>query len=659
MKLIPSRLLPALFFLPLAAADVQLAGVFGDHMVLQREADVAIWGTAEPGEQVRIRGTWSEEHESIVQASASGHWRTTIRTGAAGGPYQLIIQGSGRLVLDDVLLGEVWVCSGQSNMEWSITASADPEAEIAAAHHPRIRLFDVPRKVSVEPLDEVPGGSWAACSPETIPGFSAVAYHFGRNLQAELDIPIGLISTNWGGTVSEAWTSAGTLRRFEEFGPVLDKLEAAASGEVKEKSLAALRADWWGSFEKSDPAFRGGWLTGDAAGTAGGWAEVSVPARFADAKMEGFDGAMWFRREVEVPAAWSGKDLVVELGPVDDLDRTYVNGALVGETIEHGNWQRPRTYRIPAGSVNAGKNVIAVCALDTGGAGSLGVAGEVRPPMRLYPQGANPESGVRLEGTWLIQPGSPLGELPAYPRNDWLHQNVPTALFNGMISPLIPYGIRGAIWYQGESNRNRAAQYRRIFPAMIGDWRRLWGLGDFPFYFVQIAPFAYGGDTGQAAELREAQTFTMGAPNTGMAVTMDIGNPRDIHPRNKRDVGRRLALWALARDYGVDVVPSGPLYGGMVVVGSEVRLTFQYGEGLTAGDGAPSHFTIAGEDKVFHPAVARIEGEQVIVSSDAVPAPVAVRYAWGAADEPNLRNGAGLPAPSFRTDDWSPVSSDR
>ena len=228
-----------------------------------------------------------------------------------------------------------------------------------------------------------------------------------------------------------------------------------------------------------------------------------------------------------------------------------------------------------------------------------------------------------------------------------------------MISPLIPYGIRGAIWYQGESNRNRAAQYRRIFPAMIGDWRRLWGLGDFPFYFVQIAPFAYGGDTGQAAELREAQTFTMGAPNTGMAVTMDIGNPRDIHPRNKRDVGRRLALWALARDYGVDVVPSGPLYGGMVVVGSEVRLTFQYGEGLTAGDGAPSHFTIAGEDKVFHPAVARIEGEQVIVSSDAVPAPVAVRYAWGAADEPNLRNGAGLPAPSFRTDDWSPVSSDR
>ena len=638
-----------------ALADVRLPAVFGDHMVLQRETTVAVWGFAEPGERVAVRGSWSAAASAAVTGE-DGRWSTTIATPRAGGPFTLTVSGDDELTLSDVLVGEVWICSGQSNMQWNVASCADAEQEIADADHPGIRLFTVAKVTSLAPAEDV-RGAWATCTPEKIPTFSAVAYYFGRELMRELDVPIGLISTNWGGTVCEAWTSRETLAGFPEFGQALARIDDARASGGSAPTVAELQERWWAALEAGDPGMTGGWMRGTADGEH--WQETSVPATFSDVGLGSFDGCVWFRRSVEVPDDWVGRDLVLDIGPVDDMDITFLNGELVGATRGDGKWQAPRSYAVPAGVAKAGANVIAVCAVDAGGNGSIGVAGDVRPPMRLRPADDPAGTGLALEGTWRARAGASTSTLGGFPRRNWFHQNSPTALHNGMLAPLVPFGMCGAIWYQGESNRTRAAQYRRLFPAMISDWRSKWGIGDFPFYYVQIAPFGYGGDSGQAAELREAQTMALSLPNTGMAVTMDVGNPKDIHPKNKQDVGRRLALWALAQDYGKDVAYSGPLYRAMVVVGGEARLHFDHAQGGLVAEGAPTHFTMAGEDRVFHPAQARIEGETVIVGCEAVPRPIAVRYAWGAADEPNLKNGAGLPAPSFRSDDWPAVSADR
>ncbi|HIF41915.1 MAG TPA: hypothetical protein EYQ74_12555 [Planctomycetes bacterium] len=662
-RLFPSLIALSFALAPSGQCDVRLAKVFGDHMVLQRESKVAVWGWAEPGESVLVIPSWgiggdSAETQASTQADASGAWRVMIETGPAGGPHALSVRAaSGNLLVEDVLLGEVWVCSGQSNMQWTVTSSDDAGAEIASAEHPQLRLFQAQQAYSMEPAEDI-SGSWSVCSPKTVGGFSAVAYFFGRDLQSKLGVPVGLVSTNWGGTVVEAWTSAEALADAGEFGDSLARLDTAEGDADAGDSLAQLQGRWWKGLEAADPGFRGDWAS--SGGSSKGWKATTIPAAFTALDLGSFDGCVWFRREVEVPAELAAVETVLEIGPVDDMDVTFINGEAVGATRIHGKWQTPRSYRIPAGKLKAGANTIAVCAVDTGGGGTLGASGSVQPPMRLRRADSEKGAGIPLEGTWQARAGAPMSKLGAFPVGAWFHRNYPTALYNAMIAPIIPYGMRGAIWYQGESNRTRADQYRRLFPAMIQDWRTRWGQGDFPFYFVQIAPYSYGNDTGEAAELREAQALTLSLPNTGMAVTMDVGNPANIHPTNKQTVGARLARWALARDYGRSLVPSGPMYRSMVVVGDEARLHFGYADGgLSALGGSPTHFTVAGEDHVFHAATARIEGETVVVRSVAVPHPRAVRYAWGAADEPNLKNAAGLPAPSFRTDDWPMVTQDR
>jgi alpha-L-fucosidase len=453
-----------------AVGDVRLPAIIGSGMVLQRETEVSLWGWAEVGERVRVKAEWSPE-EAAATAGEDGTWRVRVRTPAAGGPFKITVAGRNTLTLDNVLIGEVWICSGQSNMQWSVGPvfgpGVDNHAEVLkAADYPNIRLFNVKNTVAATPAADCVG-AWNACTPETASSFSAVGYFFGRDLHDELKVPIGLINSSWGGTPAEAWTSARTLR--------------------------------------------------------------AVPALAAKVPPE------------SAPA----------LGP-----------------------------------------------------------------------------------------------------------HTPAALYNGMIAPLVPFGMRGVIWYQGEANRLEAKLYRTLFPAMIADWRQSWGQGDFPFYYVQIAPFDYGDDKGQTAELREAQLQTLSTPNTGMVVTMDIGNPRDIHPQHKDEVGRRLVLWALAKTYGrPEVAFSGPLYKAMTIEGDRIRVRFDYVEGglVSRGGGALTHFVVAGEDRAFRPADAAIDGETVVVSSAAVPHPVAVRYAWGTADEPNLANAAGLPASSFRMDDWEGV----
>ena len=630
-----------------AVAEVTCATIFGDHMVLQRDTEVAVWGWADPGEHVTVQGSWSDASRVTVTGS-DGRWSVRIATPAAGGPHTLSIKGSNELVFEDVLVGEVWVCSGQSNMAWGVRSSANPEEEIKSAQHPNLRIFNVGRSISMTPAEDVTG-QWAAVTPASIPDFSAVGYFFGREVQKNIGIPVGLIGTNWGGTVAESWTSREGLADYEEFVPLVEQIDqhlTAGTGD----SLSAKQAQWWDKLEATDAGGKGEWMN-PRLDTAG-WKQATLPGLFSDFGYGDFDGCMWYRRSVTVPADWAGQDLVMDLGPVDDMDLTYLNGELVGSTRKAGQHNVARHYAIPADRVHAGRaNVITVCVVDTGGGGAVGLNTE----MVLRPKEG--DGRLDLSGAWRAKAGNPISDFGSFPHGNWFHPNYVTALHNGMIAPIVPYGIRGAIWYQGESNRGRAAQYRRVFPGMITDWRDKWGIGDFSFYFVQLAPYHYGGDTGELAELREAQTMTLDLPSTGMAVTMDIGNVKDIHPLNKQDVGKRLAQWALAKDYGLDVVYSGPLYRSMVVVGDTARLHFDHAAGLRAGGEGPPNFTVAGTDGVFHPADARIDGETILVRSDAVSAPTAVRYCWGTTDEGELFNGAGLPASSFRTDAWPAVSS--
>jgi len=656
MSIATRSLLLTLLALPPAAgaarADVRLPALLADHMVLQRETEAALWGWAEPGETVSVRPSWSEVTATAV-AGADGRWRLSVATPAAGGPHAITVTGANETVLSDVLIGEVWICSGQSNMEWPLSAAKDAQAELAAATHPRLRLFDVRNAIALEPRADCEG-AWSACTPESAAGFSAVGYFFGRELSAELDLPVGLIGTSWGGTVAEAWTSEGTLNRMPDFAAAL----AAVAREREDPAGAAARQrealrDWWDELARKD---RGSgeedWSKPSYDDAS--WSLMELPRLWEAAGLEGFDGVVWFRRALDLPAGWAGRELELELGPIDDMDTTWFNGERVGGHEQAGLWQTPRRYTVPAALVREGRNVVAVRVVDTGGAG--GFDGQA---LCARPAGGAQGQEVSLAGRWSFRVGAKMGDLRPLPANQaGFHQNSPTALYNGMIAPLVPFAIRGAIWYQGESNRTRAHQYRTLFPAMIADWRAHWGRGDFPFYFVQIAPFGYGGDRGEAAELREAQMMALAVPNTGMAVTMDIGETGDIHPRDKQAVAHRLALWALARTYGrAGLECSGPVFRSMRVVDREVRLAFDHAaSGLVARGGELTHFTLAGADKRFVPARARIEGDAVVVWNERVLAPLSVRYAWGAADQPNLFNGAGLPAPSFRTDDWPGIT---
>lgn len=448
-----------------AQNKLHLPALISDNMVLQQNSVVPLWGWARPGDKLAVRTSWDKKDYSAV-AGVSGRWEVRVHTPEAGGPYSLSIND---LTIKNVLIGEVWVCSGQSNMQWPLSSSMNAREEIAEADYPQIRLFYVARQFADEPKSDC-YGKWDACTPQTAPSFSAVAYFFGRELHKTLDVPIGLIHTSWGGTPAEAWTKQEILENDPQLRVYLDRFE--------EKIAAA--------------------------------------------------------------------------GP----------GVV------------PRDQRSPSG------------------------------------------------------------------------------LYNAMIAPLIPFTIRGAIWYQGEANVREADLYEKLFPTMITSWRQDWGLGDFPFYYVQLAPYSYDTPVVGAA-LRDAQRKTLKLKNTGMAVTLDIGNPDNIHPRNKQDVGKRLALWALARDYGRNLVYSGPLYKSMKIEGQKIRVRFDNtGSGLVLKGGTPNHFEIAGTDRVFYPAEAAIENESIVVFSDRVKKPVAVRYAFSNTAEAQLFNKEGLPASSFRSDNW-------
>lgn len=659
------------FFTTAAQAELRLPAIFADHMVVQRDREVPVWGWGDPGETVTVTLGGKTAKGSVGD---DGRWRVRLDRLQAGGPYALTVTaGDEALTLKDVLVGEVWIASGQSNMEWAMAWIKNNQAEIEAANHPNLRLFTVKKVVGEEPMDDVTG-AWAPCTPENVAQFSAVAYYFGRQLNQELDVPVGMIATSWGGTPVESWISGDKLAELGDVArPILDRHARLVENYPRLMEEYRAKLAEWEKSPKAKPVYHEDpGNEGEAKGFAAAdfddsaWETASLPGQFDND--ESFDGAVWYRRTIQIPDAWAGKALTVELGAIDDFDVTYFNGERIGSTGKEtaNHWDHPRSYTIPAERVAAGPAVIAVRAFDHFGSGGFRGTASV---MKIYPAGTQSADSLSLAGEWKmfvehrLDPDAVTGpnggdgrpREPRGPNSAWR----PAGLYNAMIHPLIPYAIRGAIWYQGESNADRAEQYRTLFPAMINDWRARWDQGAFPFLFVQLANYMAPSDKPEDtawAHLRDAQLHTLRTVrNTGMAIIIDIGDAEDIHPRNKVDVGLRLARWALHDVYGKkDVVKSGPLFDEVDFEKGRAEIEFDFARGLKTRDGGPVRgFTIAGEDQKFVIADAQIVGEKVVVSSPEVPKPVAVRYAWeNNPDEANLVNGEGLPASPFRTDKW-------
>ena len=642
VPLVPLLIFAGLFTLRSDAAEKPLLHpLFTDHMVLQRDAAAPVWGWTEPGREIRVSLAGKT---ATAQADESGRWLVKLGPLSAGGPHTLRIEGPQTVVVEDVLVGDVWICSGQSNMEWGMWGVTNSQQEIAAADHPQLRLFAVPKKIATHP-EEVPGGQWQVCSPQSVGGFSAVGYFFGRDLQQALDVPIGLIHTSWGGTVAEAWTSAEALQTMEDFKPAVAQFQqAVAAAESGNDTYEERLAQWW---QQNDPGSAGGKTWADAGTDVSEWKTMNLPVRWEQAGLPNFDGVVWFRTEFDLPESAAGKDATLSLGPIDDIDTTCVNGVQVGSMAE---WLRPRVYKVPGAALKAGRNVVAVRVLDTGGDGGFwGQADQ----LKLEPGSGQP---ISLAGPWRFRVSASLADTKPLPQRLGSNPNVTTVLYNGMIAPLVPFAVKGAIWYQGESNAGRPMQYRTLLPTMIRDWRTRFGVGDFPFLVVQLANFMkvqqQPVESGWA-ELREAQLLTaLNDPHCGLAVAIDIGEADDIHPKNKQDVGGRLALAARGIAYGQEVEYSGPEFKSMEVVDGKARLRFTHvGGGLGAHGGGPlKGFAVAGADKRFVFADATIDGDTVIVSSPEVAQPVAVRYGWANNPVCNFYNQAGLPASPFRTD---------
>lgn len=640
------------------AQELKLPAIFSDNMVLQQKSSAPVWGWERPGQAVQVTGSWNNRTVNTV-TDKSGKWMLKLSTPAAGGPYTLSIKSDKTISLQNVMIGEVWVCSGQSNMEmpmtgWPNTPIFKSESTIKeASNYPNIRLFNLQKKIAETPQSDCVG-HWVNSSPESVAKFSATGYFFGLELYKRLNIPVGLIMTAWGGTPSESWTSADYIGKYEYFKPQMERLVNKDSHKNDSLNQVKAMADWQlkvGPDNMDLPGSAQKWMSNSL--NDSDWNKTMIPEDWlADPKLNGFGGIVWFRKTVEIPKEWEGKDLSVEFGPIDDMDISWINDYRLGEHMAADQYLIPRKYTLPANKVKAGPNVIVVRMINIMGPG--GING-TRSQLKIYPVQNGDDKAISLAGEWKYKMDADLAKLPAFPTNKAVfNANYPSSLYNGMINPLIPFAIKGAIWYQGESNVYDAKLYGQIFPEMVKCWRANWNQGDFPFYYVQIAPYDYGTNT-KSELLREAQLHSLKTiPNSGMAITMDIATISNIHPPDKENVGKRLAYWAFAKNYGFkDVAFSGPLYKSMMLEEDEIRLSFDYAKnGLEARGGELTNFEIAGRDRIFVPALAVIENNTIVVSSLKVPNPVAVRYCWSNTATPNLFNIEGLPASSFRTDDW-------
>ncbi|MFD0990072.1 sialate O-acetylesterase [Mariniflexile jejuense] len=620
-----------------ANANIKMPLIFNDNMVLQRNKPIPVWGWAEANEKIEIHF-----NNQIVKTKANknGKWLINLKSELAGGPYKMVIKGKNTITINNVLVGEVWVCSGQSNMEFTVDKIMNSKQEINDSNFPLIRQFLVEKDMSSTPNQEVKSGKWDICNKNTVENFTAVGYFFAKKLYAELKIPIGLIHTSWGGTCVETWISRNAFENSNEFKNMIaempnvdidslvknqtklisDKVEKIQGSKITTLNEASLK-----NLNYNDST----------------WPEMNAPDLWENQQLVNLDGTVWMRKSIQISKEDTNKEALLELAKIDDQDSTYVNGSFIGTTRRY---DENRVYNIPKNILKEGKNVIAIRIFDYAGGG--GIYGNAQD-LKLTTQ----TNIIPLSGKWkfnVIEVKSAVSP-----------NNYPSLLFNAMINPLIPYGIEGVLWYQGESNTSRATQYKKAFPLLINDWRTKWNQGDFPFYFVQLSSYnENNGDSNNGskwAELREAQTYTLQTVlNTGMCVTTDIGDAKDIHPTNKQDVGLRLAAIALNNVYKKDIVFSGPTFKSKEINGNKIILTFDnLGSGLTTPNkyGYLKGFEIADEDNVFHFAKAYINNNKVVVYHDSVSNPIEVRYGWADdAGDCNLYNKEHFPASPFRTD---------
>ncbi len=619
-------------------ANVTLPHIFTSRMVLQRDKPVKIWGWADKGETITVSFNGQNLKTKAVK---DGNWQVILKPMNYGGPFTMTVTGKNNISLENILLGDVWICSGQSNMEWMLKNTKDAVKEISKSTYPSIRLFTVEKATAYKPLKDVTEAAWQECNPATIPGFSAVAYFFGRKLNTDLNIPIGLIHTSWGGTNIQTWTSWDVMGKEEKYKDI-----DIAEKEKQDLVMKARNEEFINSL-KNDKGDAEKWYEPNTPGD--GWKNIEQPQSWESSEIGNVDGNIWFKKEFEVAEAMYEKGAVLNLGPIDDNDVTYLNGMQVGAT---NNYSAERVYKINASQLTKGKNTITIKVTDTGGGG--GFFGKAEQ-MYIEIDGKQ----IPLAGTWQYKPSA---INTSFGIQDSGPNSFPSQLYNAMIAPVIQYAIKGAIWYQGESNAGEAYKYRSLFPNMISDWRKKWN-DDFPFLWVQLANFmAPDSVPAQSAwaELREAQRMTLSLPATGQAIIIDIGERDDIHPKNKQDVGYRLALAAEKVAYGKGIVYSGPEYQSMKKENNKVILSFSnIGGGLAIKDkyGYAKGFAIAGNDQKFVWAKAYLDGDKVVVYSDEISNPVAVRYAWGNnPDDANLYNKEGLPASPFRTDDWKGIT---
>ncbi|MDU8886533.1 sialate O-acetylesterase [Yeosuana sp. MJ-SS3] len=639
--------------------ELRLNQLFSDHMVLQQNQDVAFWGTYTPIEKITVSGSWGEKSTGITDQN--GNWKLNILTPEAGGPFEVNVTTKDTTIfLNDVLIGEVWLASGQSNMQMPVKGwpPNDPiknsEEEIANANYPSIRMFNAQRNFSLKAVDSI-GGNWNVCSPQSVGEFSATAYFFARRLHKELNIPIGIIHSSWGGTVAEAWTSIKSIHELGDFEESIAALEDTEKWQSTEDWYAKLDSvqipqtneDWYtinfDDLEISKYEFKDD-----------NWETIELPNRFDKFNDYEFDGVVWLRKEIEIDDI--STDYEISLGIIDDMDAVYFNGERIGGHLGLGFHTTERVYTVSKDLLKKGKNTIAIRAIDVMGPGII--TGNLKTSNKN-------NVTIPLNGLWSYQPLAEIynGKFYIYdldnidlynrPTVMVMGPNLPSVLYNAMINPLIPYSIKGAIWYQGESNVGRAEQYSKLFPKMISDWRSKWK-EDFPFYFVQIAPYNYGSPLGKegSMDLRNAQRKSLSTKNTGMVVTMDIGNFMNIHPANKQDVGNRLAALALANDYNKELVAAGPLYKNHTISGNKIILEFDHiGSGLMSIHSHLEGFEISGTNKKYVPAEAVIVDNTIELFASSVEKPIYARYAWSDNGIASLYNKEGLPASTFKTED--------
>jgi len=623
-------------------AQVKLPRLVRDSMILQRDANIKIWGWASKDEKITVK---FNNKTYKTKADGEGNWSLQLTSMKEGGPYTMDISGKNKITLKEILIGDVWFCSGQSNMVHQMGIHDVLYAkEIAEANNPQIRQFWIPTLTNLqEPQNDFPSGIWKSAVGEDIRTFSAVAYFFAKKIYEKYHIPIGIINSSVGGTPIEAWTSEEGLKDFSTLSGTIEKNKDTAyiNGLNRNAAVNANRPQT----QVSDLGLTGEKKWFDISYIPKGWKNINIPGYWEDQGIKDLNGVVWYRKEIDIPASMVGKPAKVFLGRIIDADVLYINGKQVGNTT----YQYPqRRYAVPSDVLKAGKNVFVIKVTNSAGKGGF-------VPDKPYCIFSGNDT-VDLKGTWQYKVGDVFILRPPGGGFGISAQNQPAALYNAMVAPAINYTIKGFLWYQGEANTGRATEYIKLQPAQIIDWRNKWKLGELPFLYAQLPGFMdynYLPSESNWALFRESQLKSLSVPNTAMAVAIDLGEWNDIHPDNKKDVGERLALGALKIVYGENMVYSGPIYQSSTIEGNKIILSFNHiGSGLITNDGeAPAEFAIAGADKKFVWAKTKIEGNKIIVWSGAVSNPMFVRYAW--ADNPvnpNLYNKEGLPASPFRTD---------